>query len=492
MTHQQWGVVKILIDEGYTADGMTCWHQEYPGMTALHIAAMLAAPRQVFQALLSTSDRNDIFAQFPFHPLHLVALHNQTASVGLLLESLSGPDTDVSTNILNCFMVDIEHKTCRSPRFRRILGNDACFAGSVLHIAAFRNDRRIVEILLKHGADIEVTTPGTLSTPLHFAAAGNSLGVIELLLNRGANIASRNVNGGTPLSVAIWQRKMAAVELLLKRDACLDIDDMQVGHNGIFLADDRFASMILSKGLSSESLTEACISRKSLWTDGGGTLLFHGAAPISTNFKIQIDSLSHHIHQVGVYRLKMVLKWLAKNDLLSVQLHLRSFSPLCVAVQRGSLEAVKLLIAVGADIDEHGCQAGTPLMFACDIGRSEVVKFLVRRGASLMTTTHEDGLKSALDKACKFEKITRWLLVDRWTDQRRIDNSPYDSEISARGFQRWSGFREVRAPLPLRYKQWRDETLLQWHIRKRRLLRTFEGKILHYGPSVKYIFATPA
>ena len=127
-------------------------------------------------------------------------------------------------------------------------------------------------------------------------------------------------------------------------------------------------------------------------------------------------------------------------------------------------------------------------MLACAINRLDIVKTLVRRGASL-TTTSDGKLSHALAHAPKYKRIQRWLLVGRWTEQRRISASPHDGNDREQSVKSWSGLREVSEPLGLEYKQRRDETLLMWNIRKRRMLKWFEGRVLHYGPGVKYVFA---
>jgi ankyrin repeat protein len=54
---------------------------------------------------------------------------------------------------------------------------------------------------------------------------------------------------------------------------------------------------------------------------------------------------------------------------------------LCMAADRGHLEAVKLLVERGADIDNQKMRGYTPLMLAVQRRRYEVAAYLLEQGA---------------------------------------------------------------------------------------------------------------
>ncbi len=64
--------------------------------------------------------------------------------------------------------------------------------------------------------------------------------------------------------------------------------------------------------------------------------------------------------------------------------------PLDVAACRGSIPEVRALLDGGAEIDAHGELGNTALHEAVGQAHTEVVRFLVARGASL-TVTNDDG-----------------------------------------------------------------------------------------------------
>ncbi|XP_029652960.1 E3 ubiquitin-protein ligase MIB2-like isoform X2 [Octopus sinensis] len=86
----------------------------------------------------------------------------------------------------------------------------ACYKGA---------DRRIIEVLLKAGAELEAKDRWGRSA-LHLAVWSDHLHAVEILLSRGCDVNPRNVNGQTPLHRACWWGHLHTVDLLL-------------GHNGI-------------------------------------------------------------------------------------------------------------------------------------------------------------------------------------------------------------------------------------------------------------------
>ncbi|MFH1071417.1 MAG: ankyrin repeat domain-containing protein [Candidatus Glassbacteria bacterium] len=81
-----------------------------------------------------------------------------------------------------------------------------------LHFAAEHGTKKIVEILLKYGADVNSRTSYDV-TPLHFAAQSGDIEIAKLLLSRGAMIDAKDDEGRTPLDWIIG-RDWASPEML--------------------------------------------------------------------------------------------------------------------------------------------------------------------------------------------------------------------------------------------------------------------------------------
>ena len=104
--------------------------------------------------------------------------------------------------------------------------------------AAERGRRELVELLIRHGADVNARAPDrsrstkgdqTGKTPLHVAAEGGHTAVIQTLLEKGANIDATDEVPFTPLHWAIRHERDDAVKLLLEKGATVDLDDTDGG-----------------------------------------------------------------------------------------------------------------------------------------------------------------------------------------------------------------------------------------------------------------------
>mgnify|MGYP001233321995 CR=1 len=69
------------------------------------------------------------------------------------------------------------------------------------------------------------------------------------------------------------------------------------------------------------------------------------------------------------------------NDKITTSVY-EGVSPLCIAISKGDVEAIKKLIEYGADVNEMS-NGMTPLMFAARYNKVEILKFLVSKGAKI-------------------------------------------------------------------------------------------------------------
>lgn len=84
-----------------------------------------------------------------------------------------------------------------------------------LHVAAEGGSTEICELLLEHGAAIEVIAAASQSTPLLLAAQNDQLSVVQLLISRNANVNAKNGYGNTSLHEATRQGFESIVDALL-------------------------------------------------------------------------------------------------------------------------------------------------------------------------------------------------------------------------------------------------------------------------------------
>ena len=96
-----------------------------------------------------------------------------------------------------------------------------------LHVASFWGYHRIVELLLRAGAHVDVSGGIDRMTPLHFAAGQGRAGVVRTLLDAGATVDSISNYGQTPLHQAAFEGHGDVVRQLLCAGARRDSADKE-------------------------------------------------------------------------------------------------------------------------------------------------------------------------------------------------------------------------------------------------------------------------
>jgi len=249
------------------------------------------------------------------------------------------------------------------------------------HIAAAHGREDLMELLLSHGASVDVRD-AYMRTTLGAALQSGQLNIVRLLLDRGADISARDYQNQSLFHIASLSGNPAMFFALTNAGLSASIEDIfswyWAGHWQTWTTGDRLKRLMIAP--------EILIPR-------GNTV----------ETKAVLNLVPSHCR---------------KLNLTCRVMHAR-MSVLYSASTLVDLETMVLLYNAGAMLNFEGGGEGTPLMGACKAGRLEVAKFLVRHGAILNYEKH--GVQvSAFDKAASYPKIQRWLLVERFTDQRMI------------------------------------------------------------------------
>lgn len=152
----------------------------------------------------------------------------------------------------------------------------------------------------------------------------------------------------------------------------------------------------------------------------------------------------------------------------------RGRSPLCVASATHDIEMIRNCLSLGADVDFEGSTHGSALVIACACGHLDAVRVLVRAGASL-SYTGPKGRRSVFT-LCRSKRVRDWLLVERFTEQRRIDMRPHWG--NGKEVRPWAGIAMARLKLvgdrAIRY----HETLVDYAGRLAKLRKEWQGKVI--------------
>eukprot|EP01132_Coremiostelium_polycephalum_P000001 gene1-1_t len=294
-------------------------------------------------------------------------------------------------------------------------------SNEILRLAVTKSNAAIVAQLLSVGAYSDEKNQTGITTPLHLAIQMNHIEIVEHLVAAGASLYATNETDLTPLELASEKRQIAILQTLLKNSQQIN----QLGPSGL----SHLHRAIKRKDLS---LVTALVQHQAsvkLTDDHGQTPLHHAASqgsleilqelaaalppitPLQTIFSRQstID-LQDHQHQTPLHQAiagghVAVVTWLLgqKADLyhkdkfgktplqlaleakeksvLHALVTLPDHSPLHCAVDRGDMDFIQELMAVGVDINTIDLSGKSPLYKAFEREDRQMIQQLVAVGA---------------------------------------------------------------------------------------------------------------
>ncbi|GIY60747.1 hypothetical protein CDAR_500781 [Caerostris darwini] len=196
---------------------------------------------------------------------------------------------------------------------------------TVLHNLARSKEDNLTDIqkYLKIGSNVNKRDIDG-NRPLHLAALNekDNLRDVQELINAGANVNATNNYGSTALHFAVIRRKYRVIELFLKCEIDVDIQD-DLENSALHFAVDRCA------GLQTLDHTHVCAVE--------------------------------HVHS-DIWIVRELLSWDADTDLFGRN----DETPLMWAVRDNDLEVVRNLVKFGASVTVFNKYMKTPLHFLLD------------------------------------------------------------------------------------------------------------------------------
>ena len=304
-----------------------------------------------------------------------------------------------------------------------------------LLIASYLGDESIVDLLLSKGAHVN-TKDYKGETALYTASEHGKEIVVEKLLKKKADLTVR-VKGFTPLHVAVENKELAVVQVLVEYGASIDAQESQGGNSPLMLACSegytKIAEFLLNNGAKvnikekaeptatyialqldhtdSSALTPLCVASAANKKKIIELLIDHGAQVNDTYSEYQVnplhiasifgnvkaakalitkganiqakttdgDTALHHAAEIGSYELAELL--LTNKALIDVK-NSKGNTPLIIAVIKGHYNIVELLLKRNAQIDLRNSELATPLSTAVEEGHYNITKLLLEHGAN--------------------------------------------------------------------------------------------------------------
>uniref|UniRef100_A0A7M4EET9 Ankyrin 1 n=1 Tax=Crocodylus porosus TaxID=8502 RepID=A0A7M4EET9_CROPO len=214
---------------------------------------------------------------------------------------------------------------------------------TLLHIAAANGQIAVMEYLIKKGAKLEVKDSQG-KTPLHRAAEKGHDDAVKVLLQAGAYIYSLDEAAKTPLHLAAQNHHSHILNRILKEEAKRYRNQHSFLHMAALKDDSSLAQMILKNGATVDAKDEK-----------GQSALGYA---VSQGFEKTVKVL---------------------NNQSIFEVLLEYFK----AVQKNLHGIVAALVDKGTDINVYNEMGYTPLLMACELGKTESAEVLLEKGASL-------------------------------------------------------------------------------------------------------------
>jgi ankyrin len=225
---------------------------------------------------------------------------------------------------------------------------------TALHWAVRADDLDTVDALIRAGAQVKTTSRHGV-TPLYLAASQGNAAMIRRLIAAGADANGTDIASDTVLMAAVRTGSTDAVRALLDAGAQVNTAEPQVGHTALMWAvrEDRpeLVSLLLARGASLEAKTRT------------------GARPA-----VRPPGAGGGSHGVGIVRGGVP----PQGEQPPVA---GGMTALSFAAREGRLEAARLLLDAGADVNAPEANGITPLVMAITNRHTPVAALLLARGA---------------------------------------------------------------------------------------------------------------
>lgn len=298
--------------------------------------------------------------------------------------------------------------------------------GSVFLAAASKGYSDVVEILLRHGADVHArnkalsqTGDGAFYTALEAACCNGHTRVVQLLLEKNPDVNVTSRKCGTPLTIASAMGHIEIVHLLLKKGANVDVIGGDYGfalHAASLSGQRAVLKLLLNRNANIDLCDKSCGTALQAAANKGDLELMRLLIVGGANVNLQSRVHGTALHAAAKAGMADAVKLLLQNR-ADVDLNCENHGcALDAATLKDGGEVLRILIDHGASLSFCG---GRHLLTACKMGLIDIVRSLIDRGVDV---NYSGFFGSPLHEACRLGdlKILE-ILSSKGADINRLD-----------------------------------------------------------------------
>lgn len=255
---------------------------------------------------------------------------------------------------------------------------------SLLHLCIEGNNPKLLVYLLNKGFTVDQADKSGTSALIMASMDISRFSLLEILVKRKATLDQQNNRHTSALSMAIKRFNIKAALYLIEKGADVNIRD---GIDTPLSLTHKALSQVIDKHLSQDLRNLE-------------TLLMSKGAHVNTaddnlRWSPLMLSSSHYQDEKNIKHLRLLIKLGAKID----QVDKNKRTSLMIASSLGRIEAVELLIKHGSNLNAFDKFGWTALMLAIYYNQKEIVKLLLENGAKVNISTKKglSAIKVAID-----------------------------------------------------------------------------------------------
>lgn len=265
------------------------------------------------------------------------------------------------------------------------------------------NRFRVVDFLLKNGADVDFDLSSKGYSPLHIAATNNRVNIVKKLLEQGAlaDFRSNNAERKTAMHLAVIKGHLEVVKLLLHYHADMCIYDRRSDYSYWDRDQRNYLPLDYAVAGGNNEMIEVLLNNEAVLQEPDDIVIFE---------RCKVKAMHIAIRKGYLDIVELFLK-------RGVDIHQRvgceEDTALHTAVKNVRYEIMELLLMKGgAQVDARGRHSKTPLHCLAQIfGTEEFMELLLSHGADLHARDEEDY--TPLHYAVRWDAITAAYLLDK-------------------------------------------------------------------------------